>query len=53
MKTRAANWEIEANDCPTIFDVPDPKGPAASTASATGKRSNAIKIVKVLNNVAI
>lgn len=46
IKTRAANWEIEANDRPTIFDIPDPKGPAASTASATGKRSNAIKIVK-------
>ena len=30
-----------------MFDIPDKKGPAASNA-ASGKRSNAIKIVKVI-----
>ena len=37
----------QETDRPTVFDIPDKKGPAASNA-ASGKRSNAIKIVKVI-----
>ena len=37
----------QESDRPTVFDIPEAKGPAASAASASGRRSNAIKIVKV------
>ena len=37
----------QETDRPTVFDIPDKKGPASSNA-ASGKRSNAIKIVKVI-----
>ena len=40
----------QETDRPTVFDIPDKKGPAASNA-ASGKRSNAIKIVKVIMQI--
>jgi len=46
IEIRAAKWHIEESDRPTVFDIPEARGPAASTNLASGKRSNAIKICK-------
>lgn len=42
VKIRTLNWQAEASDCPTFFDMPQTKGPLS--LASTG-RSHAIKIV--------